>query len=1146
MWKTKTMSSKSVEPDKQDRFCNLQHLSDAPAEHDHIAGNAHTRTARALVETIVNDNPGIRAVGLEGGWGSGKSSVIEIARKLLDDRKGAGPEYHLFTFDMWAHQGDPLRRSFLDKFVNWLRLRKRISDDQKQEWLDQLSAKITRTTTYTEPDFQPVGLVMLLLAPLLPLIYFWLSPVAFGDAANGVTFLGVDYKSWQSVLIGLLALPYVLVLYSLVTGKRMGQAVMLLSRDNDIEKVKQLVRDEDPTSVEFGNFLTSIINSSSGAKNKIIIVLDNLDRLPDDQISDAWAMMRGLIGREGDCAREESSKHVWLIVPYDKPHLQRALNDIDETVDQFRTDGFIEKTFDVVLRVSPPLLVHWRDYFIQRLDEAFSNAVNEAEKHKLHRILEYEFVDTKRAVTPRSVKAYINNIVSIVQQWREIVPIECVALYVLKKSTLETDLGGLIQGHLISDKYRALLGDVEWQKFLATLHYNVDPDDAYQVLIGASIEAALSNGEVEQLEQLSANPGFELVLGSLVHEKATNWATEDAVGFAVKCRTLFKAVEQTHPISEAWNGLGMAAHYLNYLTKFDVKTREGLTALISSLPKAGAIKCAAKLKERLSSAPEPDDSFDRGQQWLQSVDSINAALIEKAGDENRLSDIVIEGGAAFTCGVFSEFSKAKTLKLSNFKAKVNSDDFTAHISKYISDNEDSVDLEALLSLLIPGTSLINVENISSSLKIRLNTNSPALDARDAEILLRCLLVIESNKSSKVSGEKRLNELVSDGTLFALFMLGREKEEFGLSAAAFWCISLVQGVTDPPTTPAHPKFGDTNAARANIIQFRNDATSFDFEVGHVAKIVSQFHYMDKLIKLALETAKAESAFSCALKSAIIDGRYSKLLVNDVVRDFDKITDIIGSDASEKFAKRLAAWAGNLKPSVTRHISQGFMQAVHGTGLPAWDAVFSFVKDELEGMGQASWNPELEGENHPLELLLGMLKTKGIKLGPDFKLALQSHAERVFKEELMPVKYLNDWNLLPSALPPQTQRAFYKDLLLWLSDHSVVDGQLVRLFTMFPGFLENISVDKHPDAVVEKLFVPLVSNPNDVNIGVLKSNQGIFAKALSLAKKGMKELAQETIEGVFSSATGESENEIRVLAESLSLVLKEESDEDDGAK
>lgn len=57
-------------------------LPEKPAQRDLFKGKAHDRIAAALVEILCNGSGG-RAIGLEGTWGSGKSTVIEIASDLL-------------------------------------------------------------------------------------------------------------------------------------------------------------------------------------------------------------------------------------------------------------------------------------------------------------------------------------------------------------------------------------------------------------------------------------------------------------------------------------------------------------------------------------------------------------------------------------------------------------------------------------------------------------------------------------------------------------------------------------------------------------------------------------------------------------------------------------------------------------------------------------------------------------------------------------------------------------------------------------------------------------------------------------------------------------------------------------------------------
>ncbi len=88
-------------------------LDDAPAAKD--AFGSHERLATALA-AILTDEPGGKAIALEGGWGSGKSTVVNLLKSSLSDNPG----HSLLVFDAWAHEGDPLRRTFLENLIQHL------------------------------------------------------------------------------------------------------------------------------------------------------------------------------------------------------------------------------------------------------------------------------------------------------------------------------------------------------------------------------------------------------------------------------------------------------------------------------------------------------------------------------------------------------------------------------------------------------------------------------------------------------------------------------------------------------------------------------------------------------------------------------------------------------------------------------------------------------------------------------------------------------------------------------------------------------------------------------------------------------------------------------------------------------------------
>ena len=94
----------------ENSVCSTRLLSDSPAQTD--AFGSHERVAKAIAQLMCNDSGG-KSIALTGSWGSGKSTVVEMVKT------GADPDTEVFVFDAWAHEGDPLRRTFLEQLIDF-------------------------------------------------------------------------------------------------------------------------------------------------------------------------------------------------------------------------------------------------------------------------------------------------------------------------------------------------------------------------------------------------------------------------------------------------------------------------------------------------------------------------------------------------------------------------------------------------------------------------------------------------------------------------------------------------------------------------------------------------------------------------------------------------------------------------------------------------------------------------------------------------------------------------------------------------------------------------------------------------------------------------------------------------------------------
>lgn len=96
----------------------------------------HERVARAITDLILGENGG-KFIGLEGTWGSGKSTVVNLITKQLYQQSRANTL--VLLFDAWAHAGDRLRRTFLESLVGQMT---DVHSDRKRGWINSNKWKI--------------------------------------------------------------------------------------------------------------------------------------------------------------------------------------------------------------------------------------------------------------------------------------------------------------------------------------------------------------------------------------------------------------------------------------------------------------------------------------------------------------------------------------------------------------------------------------------------------------------------------------------------------------------------------------------------------------------------------------------------------------------------------------------------------------------------------------------------------------------------------------------------------------------------------------------------------------------------------------------------------------------------------------------
>ena len=114
-------------------------LSDQPLKTEKDFESAkfgHKEISETLTSLIISC-PTPFTIGLFGRWGAGKSTISYMLKEAMSENK-----FGFVLFDVWKHESDALRRTFLKESVNQLKEQKNIQEEFNLE--ERIDSKITR------------------------------------------------------------------------------------------------------------------------------------------------------------------------------------------------------------------------------------------------------------------------------------------------------------------------------------------------------------------------------------------------------------------------------------------------------------------------------------------------------------------------------------------------------------------------------------------------------------------------------------------------------------------------------------------------------------------------------------------------------------------------------------------------------------------------------------------------------------------------------------------------------------------------------------------------------------------------------------------------------------------------------------------
>jgi len=468
-------------------------INNSPCGEDLFEGKAQKNIAENI-SNIIEKEKSCNIIGIDGGWGSGKSNLVKQVQNILSP-KG----YHFFIYDAWGHQEDLQRRSFLEELTENLTQENIVTEVWKQK-LKKLLSKVKETESKRAPKLS-IGVIVIAFTILL-------TPV-FKSLADKIV------NNYWSFLVLTIPLLFVIAIYIyyykqesetkiLIRAKKAFTRLFLEYQNKLEEETKyEMISEDEPSVRKFRIWMTDI--SKDIGKKKLILVFDNMDRLPQKKVQELWSSIHVFF-----C--ENYYDNIKVIVPFDREHINLAFKSEDIEGKQYG-DDFINKTFNVVYRVSPPILSDWKKYFIEQWEYAFGIKESIDENNNVLQIFDV----LSEEITPRRIIAFINEFVSIKLTIKNTIPNNYIALFILGKHCItKKPIDEIIKPSFLRGLEYLYTNDEELPKFIASLFYQVDPEKAIQIVFTDRIKRALNENAKSDLEKISSIPEFYYILENAI------------------------------------------------------------------------------------------------------------------------------------------------------------------------------------------------------------------------------------------------------------------------------------------------------------------------------------------------------------------------------------------------------------------------------------------------------------------------------------------------------------------------------------------------------------------------------------------------------------------------------------------------------
>lgn len=272
-------------------------------EKDYLNSKQYAKALKEIIDSVPKNK--VFTLGLFGGWGSGKSSIIKTTEELYKNDKSV----KFIKYDAWQYGNDSFRRTFLITLCDQMSM-------NKDRFLKGFYNKETKDIKF-EHKLSPFAIVCLIIGFVLSIFVLPFNPIDQGIKITSV------------MAFTLLSTIFTIITKLTDTYKTSITEEILFAPEQFSECFKKIISDYFKKE-----------------QNKLIIIIDNIDRCQGESVYKLLTDIKTFLGNQ--------SKNIVFLIPVDDIELKKQIfNKSISQNDNKEIEEFLRKSFNTVLRIKP-------------------------------------------------------------------------------------------------------------------------------------------------------------------------------------------------------------------------------------------------------------------------------------------------------------------------------------------------------------------------------------------------------------------------------------------------------------------------------------------------------------------------------------------------------------------------------------------------------------------------------------------------------------------------------------------------------------------------------------------------------------------------------------------------------------------------